>query len=188
MVETTEGLHVEISGDTTKLRAALAEASSASSKFSSDLTHAFTDATLKGKELSDVLRQLALSLSQHAMEAALSPLTKLFGDTLNSLVTGSSGLMPPVTTQFASGGVIASPISFPLGRGRRGIAGEAGPEAIMPLTRGSDGRLGVRAEGGAANVTINFNVTARDADSFRRSEGQIASMMHRAIGRGQRNL
>ena len=134
-----------------------------------------------------MLRQLALSLSQHAMEAALSPLTKLFGETLNSLVTGSSGLMPPVTTQFASGGVIASPISFPLGRGR-GIAGEAGPEAILPLSRGSDGRLGVRAEGGASNVTINFNVTARDADSFRRSEGQIASMMHRAIGRGSRNL
>ena len=187
MVETTEGLHVVISGDTTKLRAALAEASSASSKFAGGLTHAFTDATLKGKELSEVLRQLALSLSQHAMEAALSPLTKLFGDTLNSLVTGSSGLMPPVTTQFASGGVIASPISFPLGRGQRGIAGEAGPEAIMPLTRGSDGRLGVRAEGGS-NVTINFNVNARDADSFRRSEGQIASMMHRAIGRGQRKL
>ena len=35
MVETTEGLHVVISGDTTKLRAALSEASSASSKFAS---------------------------------------------------------------------------------------------------------------------------------------------------------
>jgi phage-related minor tail protein len=187
MVEATEGVFVEISGDTTKLRVALAEASSASSKFASDLTHAFTDATLKGKELSDVLRQLALSLSQHAMEAALSPLTKLFGDTLNSLVTGSGGLLPAKTTMFASGGVISSPISFPLGRGR-GVAGEAGPEAIMPLTRGPDGRLGVKASGAASNVTVNVNVTARDAESFRRSEGQIASMMHRAIGRGTRNL
>ena len=188
MVEAKEGLHVEISGDTKELRLALSEASSASSKFASDLTHAFTDATLKGRELSEVLRQLALSLSQHAMEAALSPLTKLFGDTLNSLVTGSGGLMPAKTAMFASGGVIASPITFPLGRAQRGVAGEAGPEAILPLTRGSDGRLGVRAEGGAQGVTINFNVTTRDADSFRRSEGQIAAMMHRAIGRGQRNL
>jgi phage-related minor tail protein len=69
-----------------------------------------------------------------------------------------------------------------------GIAGEAGPEAILPLSRGADGRLGVKAEGRGAPVNITFNVTSPDADSFRRSEGQIAAMLSRAVSRGQRNL
>jgi phage-related minor tail protein len=64
--------------------------------------------------------------------------------------------------------------------------GEAGPEAIMPLSRGADGRLGVRTQGGSA-VTINMNITTPDAQSFQRSNGQVASQMARALGRSQRN-
>ena len=44
---------------------------------------------------------------------------------------------------FAAGGVIGTPTYFPLTSGGLGLAGEAGPEAIMPLARGADGRLGV---------------------------------------------
>ena len=88
---------------------------------------------------------------------------------------------------FAQGGVIASPIAFPLAGNRLGLAGERGPEAILPLARGPDGRLGVRAEG-AGGVSITFNVTTPDADSFRRSETQIAALLARAVGAGQRNL
>jgi phage-related minor tail protein len=86
--------------------------------------------------------------------------------------------------------VIASPISFPLGGGRTGIAGEAGPEAIMPLARGADGRLGVRTSGGGASgpVNVTVNISTPDAESFRRSEGQIAAMLSRTVSRGQRNL
>jgi phage-related minor tail protein len=90
---------------------------------------------------------------------------------------------------FAHGGVIASPVAFPLGGHKLGLAGEAGPEAILPLSRGKDGRLGVRAEGGAGpSLNVTFNVTAQDAASFRRSEGQIAAMLSRAVSRGARNL
>lgn len=49
-------------------------------------------------------------------------------------------------TAFAAGGVFDSPHIFPFAGGV-GLMGEAGPEAIMPLKRGSDGSLGVRAEG-----------------------------------------
>ena len=70
-----------------------------------------------------------------------------------------------------------------------GIAGEAlGLRPILPLSRGADGRLGVKAEGRGGPVNITFNVTSPDADSFRRSEGQIAAMLSRAVSRGQRNL
>jgi phage-related minor tail protein len=57
----------------------------------------------------------------------------------------------------------------------------------MPLARGPDGRLGVR-NAGSSGVTVNINVTARDAESFRASQSQIAASMLRAIERGRRNL
>jgi hypothetical protein len=61
---------------------------------------------------------------------------------------------------FASGAVVASPTFFPL-RGAMGLMGEAGPEAIMPLRRGRDGRLGVAASGGEARQVIyQYNVSA----------------------------
>jgi len=63
---------------------------------------------------------------------------------------------------FARGGIVNSPTLFPMATGT-GLMGEAGPEAIMPLTRGSDGRLGVRSsrDGGSGvnnNISITVNV------------------------------
>lgn len=63
-------------------------------------------------------------------------------------------------TPFADGGVVASPTYFPMAGGNTGLMGEAGPEAIMPLKRGKDGKLGVQAEGGGTtivNQTINVS-------------------------------
>ena len=184
MVDSNDGLFVVIGGDIAPLRGALSEASRLSGRFADDLTRAFEDAALKGRSLSDVLRQLAFSLSSHALEAALAPLTQALGGGLAQLVGGGLKSILP----FASGGVIASPVAFPLGAQRLGLAGEAGPEAILPLARGRDGRLGVRTEGGGQSVNVTFNVTAQDAQSFRRSEGQIAAMLNRVVGRGARNL
>ncbi len=80
--------------------------------------------------------------------------------------------------------MIAAPSYFPLGEGT-GLAGEAGPEAIMPLVRGSDGSLGVAGGQGGA-VTVNFNVTAADARSFAASEAEVSAMLLRAVRRGTR--
>jgi hypothetical protein len=46
----------------------------------------------------------------------------------------------------------------------------------------------VRAQSGAAPVSVTFNITTPDADGFRRSQGQIAAMLARATRRGERNL
>jgi len=62
----------------------------------------------------------------------------------------------------------------------------AGPEAIMPLSRGADGRLGVKASGGSS-VNVTMNIKTPDAQSFQRSEAQIAAQMSRLMGRAQRN-
>ena len=69
-----------------------------------------------------------------------------------------------------------------------GLMGEAGPEAILPLQRSADGRLGVAAGGGGAAVNVVFNVTATDAASFRKSEAQITGMLARAVSRGTRTM
>ncbi len=147
-----------------------------------------------GESLGDTLRSLAADLSRLSLRGALQPLTSSLGDAFSSALGGLSGFAKggvvgtPMPQPFADGGVIASPISFPLGGGRTGIAGEAGPEAIMPLTRGADGRLGVRASSGGGSVSITMNIATPDAESFRRSEGQIAAMLSRTVSRGQRNL
>ena len=46
---------------------------------------------------------------------------------------------------FADGGVVDSPTAFSYDGGT-GIMGEAGPEAIMPLQKGADGKLGVKMQ------------------------------------------
>jgi hypothetical protein len=60
---------------------------------------------------------------------------------------------------FANGGVVGGPTMFPMNGGKTGLMGEAGPEAIMPLKRGANGKLGVQMEGGGATqVTQVFNI------------------------------
>jgi phage-related minor tail protein len=169
-----------------------------STRFSGALSQAFVDSTLKGKSLGDTLATLTTRLSEMSLKAAFAPLTEQLGAGLAGLFGGAGSLLSatgfakggafaPMPTPFADGGVIASPMSFPLTGGRTGLAGEAGPEAILPLTRGADGSLGVRSSGGGP-IALTFNVTTPDAESFRRSESQLSAMLARVVAQGQRNL
>ncbi|WP_240232904.1 phage tail tape measure protein [Devosia lacusdianchii] len=142
----------------------------------------FRGALLEGKSLKSVLGDIARSFADIALKAAIKPLGDLFGGLIGNLFAGTNPALGNVTP-FAKGGVIATPSYFPLGNGM-GLMGEAGAEAIMPLQRGSDGRLGVAGGGGAVNVT--FNVTASDARSFAASEAELSAMLLRAVKRGTR--
>lgn len=188
----TPTLTITIDADTRPLQAQLADVSRAGARFSSALSQSFVDLALKGKSFGDVLRSLALRLSELALKAAFKPLTDSIGGALAGLVSGAAFAQGGVIRRglpvpFAEGGVIASPIAFPLADGRVGLAGERGPEAILPLARGPDGRLGVRADAPAA-VNVTFNVSTPDVESFRRSETQLAALLARAVAQGQRNL
>lgn len=188
-----EAWNVKITADTSDLEASLATTSRLGQQFSNRLTSAFGDLAIKGKSVGDVFKSLALNVSNLALKATLQPLTSGLASMFQGLISGAmpfakGGVIQNGTpVPFASGGVIASPISFPLAGGASGLAGEKGPEAIMPLTRGSDGRLGVVAAGGGGqNITIN--ISTPDAASFNRSQTQIAAMIARAAASGQRNL
>ncbi|HEX7775902.1 MAG TPA: phage tail tape measure protein [Parvibaculum sp.] len=168
-------------------------AASGGKDFGQTLASAFDNVALKGKSLSDTLKKLALDLSTLVVNSAIRSVGNVAGSSLASSLGSlfanadgnviSGGRIKP----FAKGGVLQSPMLFPL-QGGTGLAGEAGPEAILPLQRGSDGRLGVASGGGAAPAQITFNVTAADAESFRRSETQIAAMLSRVAARGGRNM
>lgn len=147
------------------------------------ITNAFRSAVTDGKSLNSVLGEIALSFSQLALKAALQPVGNLISGFVGNLFNATTPALGGVTA-FAKGGVIAAPSYFPLGQGT-GHAGEAGPEAIMPLVRGSDGSLGVAGGAGRA-VTVNFNVTAPDARSFVASEAELSAMLLRAVRRGTR--
>ena len=186
-------LTVTIDADTAPLQAQLADLGRLGNRFGSALSRSFVDLALKGKSFGDVLRSLALRLSEIALKAAFKPLTDALGRGLAGLFSGGLGfahggvIRRGLPVPFAQGGVIASPVAFPLAGNRLGLAGERGPEAILPLARGPDGRLGVRA-GHAGGVSITFNVSTPDVESFRRSETQLAALLARGVAAGHRNL
>ncbi|WP_274424860.1 phage tail tape measure protein [Chelativorans sp. YIM 93263] len=181
-------VRVPIVADTAPFETALANLTKLSSSFGSQLTGALKSATVSGKSLEDVLRKIGLNLASMALEQGLQPLQRLGNSLFGSLMGGALPFAKGGVVPFASGGVVSSPTYFPMGR-NIGLMGEAGAEAILPLQRGSDGRLGV-ATGGGGNAAPNivFNVTATDATSFRKSEAQITGMLARAVSRGSRTM
>jgi len=160
------------------------------------LRGALRGAVVQGDSLSESLRRLATTMVNTAFNDAVRPVTDQVGGLVSqgigALVGGllpfgrGGGFAQGRVMPFANGGVVSGPVTFPMRGGRTGLMGEAGPEAILPLSRGTDGRLGVRAQGGGT-VSVVMNVSTPDVEGFRRSSGQIAAQLGRVIGRGARN-
>jgi phage-related minor tail protein len=163
---------------------------SAATTFSKVMTQAFSSSVASGQKFDDVLKSLALKMSDLAAKSALQAGAGAMSSSISSLVSslfggaGKAGVSSPVKA-FASGGVIGTPSYFPM-PGGTGLAGESGPEAIMPLQRAADGGLGVAAQGGGN--TINVQIATPDLDGFRRSESYVTGQIARAVARGQRSL
>jgi lambda family phage tail tape measure protein len=83
----------------------------------------------------------------------------------------ANGIVP-----FANGGIVSQPSIFPFAKGI-GLMSESGPEAIMPLRRGADGRLGVA--GGSGSTTINVSVDAKGSQV--QGDGQQGAALAKVI-------
>ncbi len=186
-----EDVTFEIRADTKPFETALNDLKGLADDFGRQMTGALKSAVVSGKSFEDVLRNIGLSLAGMALSQALQPLSALGSSLFSGLFGGAlpfaKGGVPGSVMPFADGGVVSAPTYFPMG-GNMGLMGEAGAEAILPLQRGADGRLGVAMNGGAPAATVVFNVSTPDAASFRKSEAQITGMLARAVTRGARRM
>ena len=165
---------------------------SSTTTFAKAISKAFADATAGGKQFDDVLKQLALRMSNMSVAQAFNPVAKGAASSLSklfdSLFAGSASSESRQAIPFATGGVIGAPAYFPLAPGGLGLAGEAGPEAIVPLRRGSDGRLGIATGGAGQPPNVTIHIATPDPQSFRHSEAYITGQIARAVARGQRGF
>jgi phage-related minor tail protein len=175
-----DGISISIDADTSSFRREIMEADKLARGLGSSLTGALSAAAIRGRDFGSVLESLAMRLSTLALRAAFKPLEQgfaaLFGNLFGNLFGGLSlgGVGGVTAVPFARGGVVARPSFFPLGPDRLGVMGERGAEAILPLARGADGRLGVRADAQAKSMNVTVHVAAQDVASFRRSEAYLS--------------
>ncbi len=189
-----------LSGELERANSAIAttnnEVKGLSAGLSRNLSRAFKGVVFDGQRLSDALARVGRSMVNSAFSAAMRPISNQFSGLVTTGVQNLvAGALPFVkggvpmggrVSAFAAGGIVGKPTMFPM-RGGSGLMGEAGPEAILPLGRGSDGRLGVRSQSTMSPINVVFNVTTPDVASFQRSQSQFAAQMSRALGRGDRN-
>jgi phage-related minor tail protein len=171
------------------------EVNTLSSGISGGLRKAFDGLAFDGMKLNDALKSVANTIVDTIYSIAMKPITGALGGFLAQGISSVMGGGMPFANggafsqgrvmPFAKGGIVGAPTTFPM-RGGRGLMGEAGPEAIMPLARGPDGRLGVQSAGGRA-VNVVMNISTPDVQGFQRSQSQVAAQVSRALARGQRN-
>ena len=83
----------------------------------------------------------------------------------------NSVVSKPTLFKFAAGGTMQT-----------GVMGEAGPEAIMPLSRGPNGKLGVASSGsGTTNVTVNVDASGSKAQGDSAKSEQLGRAVSQAV-------
>ncbi|MDE1480413.1 phage tail tape measure protein [Xenorhabdus bovienii] len=188
--------------------------------------NALTGMLMGTKSFSESMKELSASLAQSiiqdlvriAMQALITKaVSGFFGGAGGGETTLANGqavpMLPKNISTFAKGGalsspslsaysgqVVSNPTLFKFAHGA-GLMGEAGPEAILPLKRGPDGALGVRAAGGTGNQTTikvdivvhpEKNSEVKTTSGFESAGQDIAkfvdqrfkSLLHKSLGQG----
>ena len=147
---------------------------------------AFGDVVVKGiKGMEDALvkfvmtgtisfRNLANSIISDMVRIAIQQtITKPFTNFISGIFENADGnaFVDGKVQKYAYGGVVNRPTLFPMANGM-GLMGEAGAEAILPLRRGSNGKLGVQATGGGfGNIVVNVDASGSNVEG-NESEGR----------------
>jgi ABC-type transporter Mla subunit MlaD len=137
-----------------------------------------------GDAFKEMARQIIAELMRVlVVKRMVSGITSFLGFADGGAFSGGSQIQA-----YADGGVVGGPTFFPMSGGKTGLMGEAGPEAIMPLKRGANGKLGVQVEGNAGgdvNIVQNFSFAANGDDSVKKliaqAAPQIANMTQKQI-------
>ncbi len=125
-----------------------------------------------GESLTGILKQIGSMILQAGMQSFVG---SLFPSAKGN-VFAQNKIVP-----FAYGGVVNKPTLFPMANGM-GLMGEAGPEAIMPLRRGRNGRLGVEAASGAtSNIVVNVDASGTQVQGDDNRAKQLGGAISAAV-------
>lgn len=144
-----------------------------SSSLAIALTTPFKEGETAAQRFGKIAERILVGVLQQMIQMTI--LKSVFG-----VATGGVGFALPFanggvlqngkTQAFADGGVVNSPTYFPMAGGNTGLMGEAGAEAIMPLKRGSDGKLGVQATSPTVNI---YNQSGANIETVKRPNGEM---------------
>jgi hypothetical protein len=127
------------------------------------------------KDLSNILIKFALFQALKAIVPGGSAFGKFLGFA-DGAAFAQNGIQP-----FARGGIVDRPTLFPFANGT-GLMGEAGPEAIIPLKRGRDGKLGVAGGGGGTtNVVVNVDASGSSVEGDQQQAKALGNAISAAV-------
>lgn len=161
-------------------------------------TSAFEDAIVSGGDFSDVLKGLEQDIARLIIRKSVTePLANAmsgidFGAIFSSFIPSANGNVfasAPALSAY-SGSVVSRPTVFPFANGI-GLMGEAGAEAILPLKRGADGKLGVAGGGSSVQVNVINNASGTQATATTSEENGVQTIdiiVEQVEGKMSRNL
>ena len=128
----------------------------------------------------DLARSIIADITRIVIRSAIiSPILGAFGIGVES--AKGNVFEGGEVQKYAYGGIVNKPTVFPMKNGL-GLMGEAGAEAIMPLKRGKDGKLGVASQGGGGNVVnVSVDASGTKAEGNTMKANQIGKMIGAAI-------
>jgi len=121
---------------------------------------------------SDLARSIIADMARIAIQQTITkPLTNFFEGIFKKNANGNAFVDGQIQ-KYAYGGIVNKPTMFPMRNGM-GLMGEAGAEAILPLRRGANGKLGVESSGGGStiiNVSVDASGTAVEGNTGQANE------------------
>ena len=123
-------------------------------------------------------------ISDMARIAIQQTITKPFTNFISGIFGSANGnaFVDGKVQKYAYGGVVNKPTIFPMANGL-GLMGEAGyPEAILPLKRGSNGKLGVQSTGSSiGNIVVNVDASGSSVEGDQQQGKELGRIIATAI-------
>ena len=129
----------------------------------------------------DLARSIIADITRIAVRAFITK--PLFGAIFPNIDFAKGGVIDAGNkiTAYARGGIVDKPTLFPMANGM-GLMGEAGAEAVLPLKRGRDGKLGVTSQGGGStNIVVNVDASGSSVEGDEEGGKELGRLISVAI-------
>lgn len=162
------------------------------------MSNFFMTGKLNAKDMvSSILGELVKLATSSAFKAVISAFGgaagggSMFGSLFSAMggavANAKGGAYAGGNLSAFSGQIVSTPTFFNYGVSAfakgAGLMGEAGPEAIMPLKRGADGRLGIEASGAAGGIAVSTTVNMADGSATSKVSGTSDPRVAQAFGK-----